>query len=129
MGVFISILIPVGQIPLAIIVSYLIRVNMAVASTIIFVSNPVTYIPIYIAAYNIGLFFSKKVEIIEVDGDIDLLDAGFHLLIGLFIMVLSFSAITYILFKLSYRIRVLRRYREILKKQKGSIKSLFCIVF
>ena len=53
-GVFFGLLIPIAQIPLSAAAAIVLRANLptAVASTL--VSNPVTYAPLYYAAYRIG---------------------------------------------------------------------------
>lgn len=53
-GVFFGLLIPIAQIPLSAAAAIVLRANVptAVASTL--VSNPVTYAPLYYAAYRIG---------------------------------------------------------------------------
>jgi len=53
-GVFFGLLIPIAQIPLSAAAAIVLRANIptAVASTL--VSNPVTYAPLYYAAYRIG---------------------------------------------------------------------------
>lgn len=53
-GVFFGLLIPIAQIPLSAAAAIALRANVptAVASTL--VSNPVTYAPLYYAAYRIG---------------------------------------------------------------------------
>lgn len=54
MGVFFGFLVPVGQIPLAAGASILLRANVpsAVAST--FITNPLTFGPVFVAAWNVG---------------------------------------------------------------------------
>lgn len=54
LGVFFGFLVPVGQIPLAVGASVLLRGNLPVAAISTLVSNPVTYAPIYFAAYKLG---------------------------------------------------------------------------
>jgi hypothetical protein len=53
-GVFFGLLIPIAQIPLSAAAAIVLRANLptAVASTL--VSNPVTYAPLYYAAYRLG---------------------------------------------------------------------------
>ena len=54
LGMFFGLLIPIAQIPLSAAAAIVLRANLptAVASTL--VSNPVTYAPLYYAAYRIG---------------------------------------------------------------------------
>lgn len=53
-GVFFGFLIPIGQIPLAGFLAYALRGNLPAAVVSTFVSNPLTYVPIYMAAYHVG---------------------------------------------------------------------------
>ncbi|MEZ5659652.1 MAG: DUF2062 domain-containing protein [Burkholderiaceae bacterium] len=53
-GLFFGLLIPVAQIPLAAIAAVLLRANIPVAVCSTLVTNPVTFAPIYIFAYQLG---------------------------------------------------------------------------
>lgn len=53
-GVFFGFLVPVLQILLAALVAVMLRANLPVAAAATLVSNPVTYLPIGIAAYKTG---------------------------------------------------------------------------
>jgi len=53
-GIFFGLLIPVGQIPISGAVAVLMRVNVPVAMASTFISNPVTFGPLYYAAYKLG---------------------------------------------------------------------------
>jgi uncharacterized protein len=53
-GVFFGLLIPVLQILLAAAFAVLLRANLPVAAAATLVSNPLTYAPIYVAAYHVG---------------------------------------------------------------------------
>ena len=55
-GVFFGLLIPVAQIPAAAVVAFLVRANIpaAVGSTLI--TNPITFAPVYYAAYHLGVW-------------------------------------------------------------------------
>jgi hypothetical protein len=54
LGIFWGLLIPVGQIPLAGGAAILLRANVPVAMASTFVSNPITFGPLYYAAYKLG---------------------------------------------------------------------------
>ncbi len=58
MGVFFGLVIPIAQIPLAATAAIVLRANVpaAVASTL--VTNPVTFAPIYYAAYHVGAWIT-----------------------------------------------------------------------
>ncbi|HEX4927775.1 MAG TPA: DUF2062 domain-containing protein [Burkholderiales bacterium] len=53
-GVFFGFLIPIGQIPLSAVGAVALRANLPVAAACTLVSNPLTYVPIYILAYKTG---------------------------------------------------------------------------
>jgi hypothetical protein len=53
-GLFCGVILPVGQIVLAAIVAVVFRVNLPVAAFSTLVTNPLTFAPIYYAAYRLG---------------------------------------------------------------------------
>lgn len=53
-GVFFGVIVPVGQIPLAGAAAMVLRANVPAAVASTFISNPVTFGPMYYAAYRIG---------------------------------------------------------------------------
>lgn len=53
-GVFFGLLIPVAQIPLAAAAAVVLRANLPAAAASTLVTNPVTFAPVYYAAYQIG---------------------------------------------------------------------------
>ena len=53
-GVFFGLLFPAGQMPIAGLVAILLHRNLPAALLGTFVSNPVTFVPIYVVAYRIG---------------------------------------------------------------------------
>ena len=55
-GLFFGILLPVGQIPSAALCAVLLRANLATAIASTFVTNPLTYVPVYATAYLLGCF-------------------------------------------------------------------------
>lgn len=53
-GVFFGLLLPVGQIPVAVFAAIALRANVPMALVSTFITNPLTYAPIYYLAYSIG---------------------------------------------------------------------------
>ena len=53
-GAFFGLMIPVAQIPAAVIVSLSLRANLWIASVSTLISNPFTYAPLYYFAYHLG---------------------------------------------------------------------------
>lgn len=56
LGIFFGLLIPVAQIPLAATAAVVLRANLPMAVTSTLVTNPVTFGPVYYAAYKTGQF-------------------------------------------------------------------------
>lgn len=54
LGVFFGLLIPIAQIPLSAIAAIILRANLAVAMGSTLITNPLTFGPIYYAAYHSG---------------------------------------------------------------------------
>lgn len=54
LGVFFGLLIPIAQIPAAATVAVVLRANVPMAMASTFISNPVTFGPLYYAAYRLG---------------------------------------------------------------------------
>ena len=59
-GVFFGFMIPVMQIAAAAVVAIALRANLPVAAATTLVSNPVTYVPIWVAAHQTGAFILGK---------------------------------------------------------------------
>jgi len=57
-GVFFGLLVPVAQIPLAVITAIALRACVPAAVTSTFVTNPVTFAPVYYAAYRLGVWIT-----------------------------------------------------------------------
>lgn len=53
-GVFFGLLIPIAQIPAAALVALLLRANIPAAVGSTLVTNPITFPPVYYAAYHLG---------------------------------------------------------------------------
>jgi len=121
LGVFFGLLIPLGQIPFAAGVAVLLRANVpaAVASTLI--TNPVTFAPIYIVAHRVGATLLGEADKTFVPPDPTVtpaenagwLEAVWHglvalgkpLLLGLAILAVICSLLTYFLIMLIWRLR------------------------
>jgi len=59
-GLFIGLLIPVAQIPLAVAATVIVRANVAVAALGTLLTNPLTVPPIYYAAYHLGAWVTGR---------------------------------------------------------------------
>lgn len=136
-GVFFGLLIPIAQIPISAAVAVALRANVpgAVASTL--VTNPVTFAPVYYAAWQVGSFILSDEAATPApvltggsaaptgDDPVDLRpwwerawqgiqDAGKPLVLGLALFACTFGVLSYVFVTLVWRVKVLltRRARK-----------------
>jgi hypothetical protein len=131
LGVFFGLLIPIAQIPFSAAAAVAMRANVpaAVASTL--VTNPVTFGPVYYAAWRVGSAIlgqplaagalppSRESTVTDPAADqswwqdlqLRVLGVGKPLLLGLAIFASGVGAATYLAVSLAWRWRVLRRRR------------------
>lgn len=129
LGFFFGLLIPLAQIPLSAAAAVALRANVpaAVASTL--VSNPLTFGPLYYAAWRLGSAILGEssaspppLEPIEVDGPVNqswwrtalvrILGVGKPLLLGLAILATAVGFATYFVVSLVWRLAVLWKRRR-----------------
>lgn len=60
LGVFFGLLVPIAQIPLSVAAAVVLRANVPAAAASTLVSNPVTFAPIYVAAYRLGAWVTGE---------------------------------------------------------------------
>ena len=86
-GVFFGLLIPVVQIPLAALAVFALRGNLPVAVAGTLISNPLTYVPIWVLAHETGQWFlGEHIELPAIPGTSPLWDwseIGWSLATGL----------------------------------------------
>ncbi|PKO93233.1 MAG: DUF2062 domain-containing protein [Betaproteobacteria bacterium HGW-Betaproteobacteria-10] len=128
-GLFFGLLIPLAQIPLSAAAAVLLRANLPAAAASTLISNPVTYGPIYYAAYRLGNWvtgesalpgeLASPVAGEERDGEADkqsvwqrIKALGKPLLVGLSLMATLAGLLTYWLVGLIWRWRTVRRWRQ-----------------
>ena len=138
LGVFFGLLIPVAQIPAAATSAVLLRANlpMAVASTL--VTNPVTFAPVYLAAYQLGRLVLGEGAAPGAQGDAALAPAvlaaepaqeagwlarlgavGKPLVVGLGILAVGCGALVYVLISAGWALRVRWRRRRQLRQRQA----------
>lgn len=59
-GVFFGLLVPVAQIPLAVVTAVALRACIPAAATSTLITNPLTFPPVYFAAYRLGLWVTGE---------------------------------------------------------------------
>ena len=124
-GAFFGLMIPVAQIPAAVIASLSLRANLWIASVSTLVSNPLTYGPLYYFAYHLGariLGVAPQPELVDAPvaetfshwltqtwywiGDI-----GQPLLLGMLLMAVTGAITGYCLTQTLWRYHILRKRR------------------
>ena len=139
LGVFFGLLIPVAQIPAAATGAVVLRANlpMAVASTL--VTNPVTFAPVYLAAYQIGRLVlgedaapaaqddaarAPAVLASEPAQDASWLarlgSVGKPLVVGLGILAVGCGALVYVLISAGWALRVRWKRRRQLRQRQAA---------
>jgi len=117
-GLFVGMLPIPGQTILAVLAALTLRVNIPVAAVVLWVSNPLTFVPIFYLAYKIGtIVLNVPVEPFPADLDLDWLMAQTDTILkpmftGAVIMGLSTASIAYLLVSAVWHVVTIRRYRR-----------------
>lgn len=124
LGVFFGLLIPVAQIPVSAAVAIALRANLPAAAASTLVTNPVTFAPIYYAAYRAGALITGEQSPAAAAGSgADALPAdaslwariralGKPLIVGLAVVAVVCGLLAYLLISLGWRLWVWRRRRR-----------------
>lgn len=122
LGVFFGLLVPLAQIPLSAAAAIVLRANLPVAAASTLITNPVTFVPLYYAAWRVGSWVTGD-SAPPADPDMLSLRAadaswwervaalGKPLLVGLSLMAGAAGAAAYGLVSLLWRWSVWRRQR------------------
>jgi uncharacterized protein len=133
LGVFFGLLVPVAQIPLAAGAAVVLRANLPAAAASTFVTNPVTFAPIYYAAYRLGTWIMQKppstppslqkTETSPIDLSIwqRISNVGLPLLIGLAIVSTIAGVVCYGLISVGWYFYVKRRRHQRLKQRETQV--------
>ena len=125
LGIFFGLLIPLAQIPLTAVAAIILRANLPAAAASTLVTNPVTFGPVYYAAYHLGSWITGDTtlpppgdSLPAEDGSEDktLLERiaalGKPLLTGLAVMAFSVGVLTYFVIDWLWRWRTAQRGRR-----------------
>ncbi len=124
-GAFFGLLIPVAQIPAAVVASLSLRANLWIAAVSTLVSNPLTYAPLYYFAYHLGarvLGITPQPTLAEAPAAETFLQwlthtwqwiggIGQPLLLGMLLMAVTGAAAGYCLTQTLWRYHILRKRR------------------
>jgi uncharacterized protein (DUF2062 family) len=116
-GLFSAFIIPLGQFALAAFLAVPLRANVPLAAASTLVSNPFTFPPIYIAAYQLGSFFLGRPPVAAEDEPAvhfgrQLLDVSGPTALGLLIFAVVSSSVGYLVGTLWWRLRLSRRWKS-----------------
>jgi len=123
-GVFFGLLIPLVQIPFSAVAAVVLRANVPVAAASTLITNPVTFGPIYYAAYRLGAWVTggdapTKVQTplprqTSADESLweSLANIGLPLFVGLSIAAVSCGIGSYALISMVWYWRVMRKRRK-----------------
>lgn len=132
-GVFFGLLVPIAQIPLSAIAAVLLRANIpaAVASTLI--TNPLTFAPVYYAAYHLGEWMLGGAGTVPTSETIQVAEhtatgialwmerlstVGAPLALGLATMATGLSILFYFMVHWAWRMRIVRAWRKRREKRR-----------
>jgi uncharacterized protein len=129
LGVFFGLLIPFAQIPMTATAAILLRANLPAAAASTLVSNPVTFAPIYYAAWHLGSWITGEDTLPDPEALADepehdgkgiwqrISALGKPLLVGLGIFACAGGLLTYALIDALWRWRTSRRWM----RRKGRV--------
>lgn len=125
LGVFFGLLIPVAQIPLSAAAAVILRANVPAAAASTLVTNPVTFGPIYYAAYQLGTWVTgqdarpralARTQNPPPEAEVGMWQRlralGLPLLVGLGITATLMGLVSYGLISLAWYFRVIRKRRK-----------------
>lgn len=116
-GFFTAFIIPLGQFALAALVAVAMRANVPLAAAATLITNPLTFPPIYIAAYNVGFLLlpgSSADGVGEVAQSLGatLLDVSGPTALGLLVFAIVSAVLGHVAGAIWWRIRLSRRWRQ-----------------
>ena len=118
LGLFIALLPVPGQTILAILLALLLRVNLPIAAIMVWITNPVTMVPVFYFEYRIGaMLLSVPMQDIAIEPSWQWLREGFQLiwkplLLGSFITATIIASLAYVIVSVTWRLIVTIRYRR-----------------
>ncbi|WP_126172479.1 DUF2062 domain-containing protein [Altericroceibacterium xinjiangense] len=113
-GLFVGFILPIGQFALAALLAVPLRANVPLSAAATLVSNPLTFPPIYFAAYQFGTFLlGHGSQVRDSAGWIaTLLDVSAPTALGLLIFAVTASSLGYLLGGAWWRMRLTRRWNR-----------------
>jgi len=128
LGVFFGLMIPIAQIPAAVIAALVLRANLPAAVVSTLITNPVTVAPVYYAAYHLGMWLLGRKEASDAEAQLaaaaeqastglslwldKLASMGLPLAVGLSTLALTLSVSLYFIVHWIWRARTRRAWRR-----------------
>ena len=115
-GFFAGFIIPVGQFALAALMALVLRANVPLAAAATLISNPLTFPPIYYAAYKVGSFLLPHTS--SGVGDVahgigsTLLDVSGPTALGMLIFAIVSAVLGYAIGAIWWRIGLVKRWQR-----------------
>jgi uncharacterized protein (DUF2062 family) len=128
-GLFIGLFPIPGQTVLAVLLALWLRVNLPLAAIFVWVSNPITFVPIFYLAYRIGaLMLDIPSEALPENPSWEWVSEELALrwrplAYGSLVMALSVSSTAYLVISAVWHVTTIRRYRKRHHRDVGSIKG------
>ena len=128
-GIFVGFLPIPGQTVVAVLSALALRVNVPIAAIVIWISNPLTFVPIFYLAYKIGAIvlnvptqpFPEEIDAAWLAQETALVIKP--LFVGSVMMGLSMASMVYLLVSAIGHITTVRRYRKRHTRSVGSIRG------
>jgi len=127
-GVFFGLLIPVAQIFFAAVAALLLRANIPAAAGSTLITNPITFAPVYYAAYHLGAWMLGYADMAVAEVDLDRVAArtdtglalwvdrvatvGAPLALGLLTLAVCLSVLIYFAVHWTWRLRIVRAWQR-----------------
>lgn len=133
-GVFFGLLVPIAQIPFAAVAAVLLRANIPAAVGSTLVTNPITFAPLYYAAYHLGEWLlgdTATVPHAELERVAEHTATGFALWVeristvgaplalGLATMATGLSILLYFIVHWAWRMRIVKAWRKRREKRRA----------
>ena len=128
-GLFVGLLPIPGQTIVAVLAALIMRVNIPVAAITIWISNPITFVPIFYLAYRIGAaLLDIPIEAAPAEPTMnwvstELAQRWKPLMVGSLLMGISVASTVYLLFSAAWHVATVRRYRQRHNRDVGAIRG------
>jgi uncharacterized protein (DUF2062 family) len=125
-GLFVAFMPIPGQVVVAALLAVILRCNLPIAVSLVFVTNPVTMAPLFFMAYEIGALIID-VPVKDVDLELSVYWLSTHLqaiwrpfLLGCLLSGLFFGCVGYFVISMLWRLHVVRQWRARKRKRESS---------